>query len=62
MPVTYWTFLVATLALAGIPLFAGFFSKDEILAKVFAAGRGNLNGYGTAYLVLWVLGSSRARS
>src|SRR5512136_563209 len=36
MPTTYWTFLVATLALAGIPVFAGFVSKDEILAKVFA--------------------------
>ncbi len=53
MPVTYWTFMVATLALAGIPVFAGFFSKDEILAKVFAAGTGNLNGYGRVYLALW---------
>ena len=33
MPTTYWTFLVATLALAGIPIFAGFFSKDEILVS-----------------------------
>ncbi|HNX50569.1 MAG TPA: NADH-quinone oxidoreductase subunit L [Thermoanaerobaculaceae bacterium] len=56
MPATYWTFLVATLALAGIPFFAGFFSKDEILARVFAAGAGNLHGFGTAYLVLWGLG------
>ncbi|MGV8039619.1 MAG: NADH-quinone oxidoreductase subunit L [Thermoanaerobaculaceae bacterium] len=56
MKATYWTFLVATLALAGIPVFAGFFSKDEILAKVFAAGAGNLHGYGTVYLVLWGLG------
>jgi NADH-quinone oxidoreductase subunit L len=55
MPTTYWTFVVATLALAGVPFFAGFFSKDEILAKVFAAGHGNLNGYGTVYLVLWLL-------
>ena len=31
MPVTFWTFLVATLAITGIPGFAGFFSKDEIL-------------------------------
>ena len=31
MPVTFWTFLVATLALAGIPGFAGFFSKDAVL-------------------------------
>ena len=31
IPVTYWTMLLATLAIAGIPGFAGFFSKDEIL-------------------------------
>jgi NADH-quinone oxidoreductase subunit L len=36
LPVTYATFLVATLALAGIPPLAGFFSKDAILASVFA--------------------------
>ena len=56
MPTTYWTFLVATLALAGIPVFSGFFSKDEILGRVFAAGVGDLHGYGKVYLVLWVLG------
>ncbi|HPC83883.1 MAG TPA: NADH-quinone oxidoreductase subunit L [Thermoanaerobaculaceae bacterium] len=60
MKATYWTFLVATLALAGIPVFAGFFSKDEILAKVFAAGAGNLHGYGKVYLVLWGLGVAGA--
>ena len=60
MPTTYWTFLVATLALAGIPPLAGFFSKDEILAKVFAAGSGDLHGYGTVYLVLWALGLAGA--
>lgn len=32
MPVTRWTFLIACLAIAGIPPFSGFFSKDEILA------------------------------
>ena len=37
LPVTYRTFLVATLALAGIPPLAGFFSKDSILTGVFAA-------------------------
>ncbi len=31
IPITYWTMLIATLAIAGIPGFAGFFSKDEIL-------------------------------
>ena len=35
LPVTYRTFLVATLALSGIPPLAGFFSKDAILASVF---------------------------
>ena len=39
LPVTYRTFLIATLALAGIPPLAGFFSKDAILAEVFAAQR-----------------------
>jgi NADH-quinone oxidoreductase subunit L len=60
LPVTYWTFLAATLALSGIPPFAGFFSKDEILGKVFAAGSGDLNGHGDVYLVLWVLGVAGA--
>ena len=32
MPVTFWTFLIATLALCGVPPLSGFFSKDEILA------------------------------
>ncbi|RQV96058.1 NADH-quinone oxidoreductase subunit L, partial [bacterium] len=41
MPVTYLTFLLATLAIAGLPPFAGFFSKDEILWNVFASAHGN---------------------
>jgi NADH-quinone oxidoreductase subunit L len=36
MPTTFVLMWIATLAIAGIPLFAGFFSKDEILAAVFA--------------------------
>jgi NADH-quinone oxidoreductase subunit L len=40
MPITFWTFLAATLAIAGIPPLAGFFSKDAILAGVFEAGPG----------------------
>jgi NADH-quinone oxidoreductase subunit L len=55
MPTTYWTFLVATLSIAGFPLLAGFFSKDEILAKTYIAGADNLNGYGDVYRVLWYL-------
>jgi len=54
MPITYWTFVVATLAIAGIPIFAGFFSKDEILTKVFAAGASDLNHFGAVYNVLWM--------
>ena len=35
MPITYVTFLLGTIAIAGIPPFAGFFSKDEILAHLY---------------------------
>jgi NADH-quinone oxidoreductase subunit L len=35
IPITFWTFLIATIAIAGFPPFAGFFSKDEILASAF---------------------------
>jgi NADH-quinone oxidoreductase subunit L len=35
LPITFWTFLIATIAISGIPPFAGFFSKDEILAHVY---------------------------
>lgn len=37
MPVTYATFGLATLAIAGVPPFAGFFSKDEILHKMWSS-------------------------
>ncbi len=36
LPVTYWTFLIFTLAISGIPLTSGFLSKDEILAGTLA--------------------------
>ena len=35
MPITHWTFLIGCLAIAGIPPFSGFFSKDEILSAAF---------------------------
>ncbi len=35
IPITYWTFLIATIAIAGFPPLSGFFSKDEILASAF---------------------------
>lgn len=38
MPVTYWTFLIYTLAISGVPLTSGFLSKDEILAGTLAFG------------------------
>ncbi|MBI4686589.1 MAG: NADH-quinone oxidoreductase subunit L [Nitrospirae bacterium] len=38
MPITYWTFLIASLSISGIPGLSGFFSKDEILWRVYAGG------------------------
>ena len=46
MPWTFRTFFVGTIAIAGIPGFAGFFSKDLILASAFAEG----------HIVLWFIG------
>lgn len=45
MPITALTFLIGTLAISGIPPFAGFWSKDEILGQTFAANP-----------VLWFIG------
>ena len=42
MPVTYWTFLMFTLAISGIPMTSGFLSKDAILAGTLVYG--NLHG------------------
>lgn len=52
MPATRTTYLIATLAIAGFPLTAGFFSKDEILFKAFEYG---YNGHTYAWVV-WALG------
>src|SRR3954469_11692471 len=41
MPITFGLMWIATLAISGIPPFAGFFSKDEILRGVFARARGS---------------------
>ncbi len=38
LPVTYWTFLVGALAISGVPLLSGFFSKDEILFRTYTSG------------------------
>ncbi len=44
MPRTYWTYVVATLAIAGVPFTAGFFSKDLILWQAFSHGAGIFMG------------------
>ncbi len=46
LPITYWTFVVGALAIAGVPGLAGFFSKDEILFRAYAGG----------HTVLWSVG------
>ncbi len=50
LPVTYWTFLIGALAIAGVPLLSGFFSKDEILFRTFTSN----NPY---RLLLWGIGA-----
>jgi NADH-quinone oxidoreductase subunit L len=56
MPITFWTFIAGTLALIGIFPFAGFFSKDEILASMKYAGA---NGEEIANFIL-ILGIAGA--
>jgi len=46
LPLTYWTFVIGAVAIAGVPPFAGFFSKDEILFKSFSSG----------HTLLWAVG------
>ncbi len=68
MPITFVLMWIATLAIAGIPPLAGFFSKDEILGALFARAQGStiaqahLFGIpGTVWLyIAWVLGLSAA--
>jgi NADH-quinone oxidoreductase subunit L len=50
LPITYWTFLIGALAIAGVPLLSGFFSKDEILYKTFV---GTQYHHGSA--LLWAI-------
>jgi NADH-quinone oxidoreductase subunit L len=49
LPVTYWTFLIGALAIAGVPLLSGFFSKDEILFRTFTA-------HTPGHRLMWTLG------
>nr|WP_157526101.1 NADH-quinone oxidoreductase subunit L [Halorientalis sp. IM1011] len=51
MPVTYWTFLSGSLALAGIFPFAGFWSKDEVLYEALIHGLGS-----PVILIAWAMG------
>lgn len=52
IPITFWTFFVATLAIAGIPGLSGFFSKDEILWKAFSSSNG--------HFLLWLVAAVAA--
>ncbi len=49
-PITYWTYLVAALSIAGAPLTAGFFSKDQILWQAYASPTGSLGLWLFAWL------------
>jgi NADH-quinone oxidoreductase subunit L len=53
MPTTRTTYLLATLAISGIPLTAGFFSKDEVLFKAFEYG---YSGGHTYAMIVWIVG------
>src|SRR5579859_156643 len=53
IPTTYWTMFIATLAITGIPPFAGFVSKDEILWQTWTSEGG-------AYRILWIIGYATA--
>ncbi len=46
IPITYWTMLIGSVAISGIPPLAGFFSKDEILGEAFKNG----------FLWVWAIG------
>jgi NADH-quinone oxidoreductase subunit L len=59
IPVTFWTFLVGTLAIAGIPFLAGFYSKDEILLGALNAGKPALLSVGLFTALLTAFYMSR---
>jgi NADH-quinone oxidoreductase subunit L len=50
IPITYWTMVVGALAISGIPGFAGFFSKDEILWQIYSSPQGSRLIYAVALL------------
>ncbi len=57
LPITYWTMLTGWLAISGIPIFAGFFSKDEILWKTVST---EALGISNAGPILWGVGALTA--
>jgi len=61
MPITYFSMCVSTLAIAGVFPFSGFFSKDEILWRVFECWHdgGTCDG-STLYLIAWAMGITAA--
>jgi proton-translocating NADH-quinone oxidoreductase chain L len=59
MPRTHITFLCGALALAGFPLLSGFWSKDEILAATFSAGKES-DSFRSLYLAFWAIGLATA--
>jgi NADH-quinone oxidoreductase subunit L len=54
MPWTFWTMLIATLAISGIPPFAGFFSKDEILWQAFSSPHGSKVFWGAGVITAFM--------
>jgi NADH-quinone oxidoreductase subunit L len=58
MPITFATMLTGWLAISGIPIFAGFFSKDEILWKTWSTGATAIPAW--AGKTLWVVGALTA--
>lgn len=60
MPITFWTFLIATAALCGVPVVtSGFYSKDAIFASTLASGRPVLFGLGVLVAGLTTLYMAR---
>ena len=58
MPTTFWTFIIGTLALSGVPPFSGFFSKDSILGQALHVGADQSRAWATPCLPsahLWLV-------